>query len=201
MQAIDKQERFRQSVARDVNNMLKSIPNIQSTFNGFHGYAWSAVKNPSVLLLPTFAEKHAKAYKQMVDTCAHYFGDSHFFNMCTRMAEISMLKQGAEHHQVTAKRQNMMSAFVRVQNSMLFTTDGAHGKWDQVVKAVAKKTRGFDAHLVEMSEMLEACRGLLMVIQEALTSVVQRQGVTELAADMAVYYEKINDEREEAIMA
>jgi hypothetical protein len=199
-QVLDKEARFKMSVHRDVDNMLKSIVNIQNAFTTFYNVGWKPLKTPGIMLLPTYAERHQKSYKQMVDVAVYYLANNHFFNMCIRMAEISVQHSGGEHQQATAKYQAMLKAFVRVQNSVLFR-DNAKDLFEAACKAVAKKSKGFEAHLVELNEMVEAVRGLILLIQESFTLLTKAQAVTYLVNDMIDYYKKINDEAEEAILA
>ena len=200
MQVQDKATQFKQSVHRSVDNMLKSIPNLHGAFNGFHGSAWSALKSPDVLLLPTFADKHARAYKQMVDTCSYFYSNNDFFNMCIRMAEIGAMKSGAEHQLAQAKRLAVMNGFVRVRDSILFSED-VQSVWSSITHTVAKKNKGYEDHLVPITDMVESCKALGLLINESYTMIAKATGVTELVEDMVKYYEKINEAAEEAILA
>lgn len=197
----DKQKEFRDSVARSVDGQLKSIANIQAAVDGFANGGWVSLKNPKVLLLPSFTPKHVKAYKQFTDVCSYYFGDSNFFNMCIRMAEIGTMKAGGEHALAQAKRQAMMKAFKRVQDCTLFYDLEALESWVSITKLVEKKQPGFETHLAGLNELVNAAQSLLTLLQESLKVLTTKMGVQALVDDMVIYHEKVNDQAEEAIMS
>lgn len=196
-----KEVEFRNSVARDVDAMLKCIPNIQQAFEGFAGHAYTTLKSPKCLLLPSFADKHHKAYKQFLDTCGYYSGHNNFFNMCIRMAEIACMRCGGEHIQATAKRQAMMAAFKRTLDSGMFSDSDIVNYWGTAVHLVAKKEPGYEKYLEVIIEMVESWRSLLVLIKESSKDLVTKMAIPALVDDMVIYYIKVNDQTEEAILA
>ena len=120
--------------------------------------------------------------------------------MCIRMAEIGAMKSGAEHQLAQAKRLAVMNGFVRVQDSILFSED-VQSVWSSITHTVAKKNKGYEDHLVPITDMVESCKALGLLINESYTMIAKATGVTELVEDMVKYYEKINEAAEEAILA
>ncbi len=209
MQFMGKDAAIKNSIHKDLEGRVKAIGPILKAINDYRQNGWKTLKAPGVMLLPTFAGTHLKAFSRMTSICNEHFGDNHFFNMCLRMSDAAYTRAGLSHLNVAAKRQAIMEAFVEVQKSVLSqyadqTAEGVGSMMSDfftVHKTVARKDPGFENHLKKFSDMISWCYTLAMLLDEASTLMHQNASYPTLLDEMVIYYQKVNDQKEEAILA
>lgn len=204
MQFIGKDAAIKTSINSGLERQIKSIGSLLSSINNYRQDGWVALKSPTTLLLPSFAGKHLKAFSAMVNNCATVFGDNHFFNMALRMSDVAFIAGKRSHLEVAAKRQAMMEAFVAVQNTALYeyvNVENLLPEYHNVHKAVAKKERGFEDHLKKFMDMISWCYTLALLLDDASRLMHQTSSYPALLEEMVTYYEKVNADKEEAILA
>ena len=204
MQFMGKDAAIKNSIHAGLEHNVKAIGSLLSSINSYRQNGWQALKSPSVLLLPTFSAQHLKAFSGMVKTCAAFFDDNHFFNMALRMSDVAYIAGKRNHLEVAAKRQAMMAAFVAVQNSALFEYNDLEKlipEYHTVHKAVAKKEKGFEEHLKKFDDMIKACYAAALLLDDASRLMHQNNSYPALLEEMVVYFEKVNSDKEEAILA